>query len=147
MTIAHPFFGVGIGNYSVQLSNYASRELIDSAQMDYNPIEKKWFVNPDKKIDIEIVHNMFLQIAAETGLLGLAAFLVLLYAYYKSSLKLIRITNMKEYGIRLSFIGSFTAILLSGLFGWPFSHGIQEILILSMALSIAPWGRNHEHSQ
>jgi putative inorganic carbon (HCO3(-)) transporter len=142
MTIDHPFIGVGIGNYSVQLPNYASKELIESAQIDYNPKERKWFVNPNKKIDIEIAHNMFLQIAAEMGLLGLAAFLWVLYAYYKSSLKLSRTTaDIREYGLRAGLVGSFTAIIVSGVFGWPFSHGTQEILVLVMAMSMAGWSK------
>lgn len=144
MTVDQPLIGVGPGNYSVQLPNYASKELIESAQIDYNPKERKWFVNPNKKIDIEIAHNMFLQIAAEMGLLGLAAFLWVLYTYYKISLKLLKQCklpkNIGQYFIRAGLIGSFTAIMVSGLFGWPFSHGVQEILILSMALSTAEWG-------
>jgi putative inorganic carbon (HCO3(-)) transporter len=140
MTLDHPINGVGIGNYSVLLPYYASDELLESAQMDYDQKSGKWFVNRNKKIDIEIVHNMFLQISAEMGLLGLAAFLWLLYAYYKASLRLVRTSsNDKEKVIRAGLVGSATAVLGSGIFGWPFSHGVQEILILSMALSTAPW--------
>lgn len=143
MAIDNPFIGVGPGNYSVLLNQYASKELIESLQLDYNPDKKMWYINPNKKIDIEIVHNMFLQIAAEMGLVGLAAFLWLLIIYYWSSIKFIRSTkDIREYGIRAGLIGSFTAIIISGMFGWPFSHGTQEILMLSLALSVAPWGIN-----
>lgn len=114
MTIENPLIGVGPGNYSVLL--------------------------PQELRHLEIPHNMFLQVSAETGLIGLAAFLWLLYAYYKSSLRLVRTSSSdKEKVIRAGIIGSATAVLASGLFGWPFSHGVQEILILSMALSTATW--------
>jgi hypothetical protein len=115
MTIRHPFTGVGQGNYGLLL--------------------------PKDLQVVETPHNMFLQISAEMGLIGLAAFLWLLYAYYKSSLRLVRTaSNDEERVIRAGIIGSVTAVLASGLFGWPFSHGVQEILILSMALSTAEWG-------
>lgn len=142
MTRDHPIVGVGLGNFSVLLPQYASGELIKSAQLDFDKKTGKWFTNPSKKIDIQIVHNMFLQISAETGLLGLAIYLWLLYAYYKSSFKLLgnHAINTREYAIRAGLIGSFTAIMISGVFGWPFSHGVQEILVLSIALSLSPWG-------
>lgn len=141
MTITNPLLGVGIGNYSIQLPHYATKELMDSFLTDYNQIEKKWFINRNKRIDVEIVHNMFLQISAETGLLGLSAFLWLLYAYYKEALWLIR-TSSSARGklLRAGLLGSATAVFGSGIFGWPFSHGVQEILILSMALSTAEQG-------
>jgi putative inorganic carbon (HCO3(-)) transporter len=141
MTIDHPLVGVGPGNYSVLLSQYASKELMESIQWDYDPKTNKAFANSNKKVDI--VHNMFLQIFAETGLIGLALFLWLLYANCKTSLRLLRQCklpiNKKEYSIRAGLIGSFTAIMAGGLFGWPFCHGTQEVLVLSMALGTSPW--------
>lgn len=140
MTIDHPLLGVGPGNYSVLLPHYASKELMENAQMDYDLQKHEWFVNPNKEVD---AHNVVLQVSAETGLLGLTIFLCLLYAYYKTSLKLLKLCklpkNKKEYSIRAGLIGSFTAIMAGGLFGWPFCHGVQEVLMLSMALSTSPW--------
>jgi putative inorganic carbon (HCO3(-)) transporter len=144
MIIDHPFIGVGPGNYRVVLPQYASKELMESAQIYYDPHKNEWFVNPAKKLDIELAHNIALQVAAEMGLIGLTIFSCLLYVYYKTSLKLLKQCkfpkNIKEYSSRAGLIGSFTAIMAAGLFGWPFCHGPQEILVLTMSLSTSPWG-------
>ncbi len=59
MVRAHPFLGVGPGNYTAEYQTYNARVGLDSSHEDHEP------------------HNLFLQIAAETGLIGLAAFLAL----------------------------------------------------------------------
>lgn len=140
MTRDHPFLGAGPGNYPILLPQYASQELKESFMQDIDPKTKRWFKNPDKKMDVEIVHNIFLQTAAETGIAGLAVFLWLLYRCYGSSFKALKhAASKEECTVRISLIGSFTAIMAGGLFGWPFTHGVQEVLIMSMALSAGKW--------
>jgi len=108
--------------------------------IEYDKNKKTYVRNPDKKMDIEITHNVVLQIFAELGALGLVAFFWMMIAYYGSSLHLLRIAQTsREQAIRLGCMGSVSGIMVSGLFGWPFTHGVQEVLALSMALSIAPW--------
>ena len=67
MFVEHPILGVGVANY-VELS------------VDYaNPLGMRHFSSPFR------AHNLYLEVAAETGLLGLATFLALL-AYLLSQL-------------------------------------------------------------
>jgi O-antigen ligase len=144
----HWLLGVGAGNYSKLLADYASDDLIYSSKIDYDTDKQLWYINPHKKIDIRLVHNVFLQIATELGIVGFTAFLWLLYRYFKVSIKLIRHdVDPLHAGLRTCLVGSFTAIIASGMFGWPFSHGIQEILIVVMALSVSPWGKFHTTSK
>jgi O-antigen ligase len=135
----HPLLGVGFGNFPVRLPEYASAELMESMQFDYDKTSKKWFVNPNKKPDIEIVHNPVAQVLAETGALGLAAFVWLFFVYYRRAIKCVRESaDQQTYDLRAIALASATAILCSGMFGWPFSHGVQEVLMISMALAISP---------
>jgi len=134
----HPWLGIGFGNFPDRLPEYTSPELMQMMKLDYDPIKKEWFLNPNKKPDIEIVHNTLVQVAAETGLFGMAAFVWLFVVYYRRALKLLReAVEQKEYCIRATALAGATAILCSGMFGWPFSHGVQEVLIVTMAIAVA----------
>ena len=60
MFLEHPLLGVGLQNYPVQFQKYSLEEGIDSRKESRTP------------------HNLYLEIAAENGLLGLVAFGLLL---------------------------------------------------------------------
>jgi O-antigen ligase len=135
----HPVIGVGFGNFPARLPEYASAELVELMHRDYDATTKTWFTNPEKESDIELVHNTLLQVAAETGLIGLVAFVWLFFAYYRHVIKMLhRSVDFQEYCIRVAMLASVTAILAAGMFGWPFSHGVQEVLMTGMALAISP---------
>jgi putative inorganic carbon (hco3(-)) transporter len=135
----HPIIGLGFGNFPTRLEEYASPELLELMHQDFDETTKKWFVNQNKAPDVELVHNMFLQVTVETGILGLIGFLWILIVYYREALKRFRDSLSDQgYYIRAAMIASVTAILISGIFGWPFSHGVQELLIIAMAIAIAP---------
>jgi len=135
----HPVIGVGFGNFPERLQEYASAELVELMHRDYDEATKTWFTNPNKESDIELVHNTLLQVAAETGLIGLAAFAWLFFAYYRQAVKMLhRSADDREHCIRAAMLASATAILCGGMFGWPFSHGVQEVLMTAMALAISP---------
>lgn len=144
----HPLSGIGFGNFPDRLLEYASPELMQSMQFDYDKISKEWFINPNKKPDIEIVHNTLLQVVAETGLIGLVAFVWLFWIYGRDALKHLRESvDRQEYCIRATALASVAAVLCSGMFGWPFSHGVQEVLIISMAIAISPLTRTESSWQ
>ena len=137
----YPIGGVGVGNFQTRLLQYAPTELIESMQVDYNDSTKTWFINHNKPLNTELVHNMFLQVIVETGIIGLAALLWVFYVYFKAAYNRFKISIAKqELYMRAALMISVISILIGGIFGWPFSHGVQEILILSMALSISPMG-------
>jgi putative inorganic carbon (HCO3(-)) transporter len=136
----HPIGGVGIGNFQSRLPEYASPELINSMLVDYNDSTKSWYINHNKKFDVEIVHNMPLQVVVETGIVGLAALLWVFFIYFRAAFARLKIASTtQELFIRNALLVSVIAILISGLFGWPFSHGIQEVMIINMALSVSRW--------
>lgn len=69
----HPVVGVGAGNYDVYFDEYAAR--VGSPVHEYEDIGRSHYP-----------HNLYLQIAAETGLLGLGAFgaaLLLTFGYLR----------------------------------------------------------------
>ena len=136
----YPIGGIGIGNYQSRLPEYASPELTESMLVDYNDSTKKWFINHNKPIDVELVHNMFLQVVVETGIIGLTVFLWVLFIFYREAIRrIITAQSSEDRFIRAAMIASTSAILIGGIFGWPFSHGIQEVMIINMALSVSRW--------
>ncbi len=140
MLYDYPIGGIGIGNFRSRLPEYASPELIESMQVDYNDSTKKWFINHSKPIDVELVHNMFLQIIVETGIIGITAFLWVLFIFYREAIgRMLATQSSEDRIVRAAMIASISAILIGGIFGWPFSHGIQEVMIMNMALSISQW--------
>lgn len=134
-----PVIGVGIGNFPVWLEHYADDALNETLYWDYNPAEKKYYVNPDKVPDVELVHNFPLQVAAETGVLGLGGLLVVFFVYYRRvRSQLSECADSFIHDVRISGLAGVGAILAAGMFGWPFTHGVQEVLITCMALTLAP---------
>jgi putative inorganic carbon (HCO3(-)) transporter len=140
MLYDYPIGGIGIGNFRARLPEYASPELIESMQVDYNDSTRTWFINHNKPIDIELVHNMFLQIIVETGIIGITAFLWILFIFYREAIgRMLAAQSSEDRVVRAAMIASISAILIGGIFGWPFSHGIQEVMIINMALSVSQW--------
>lgn len=112
MIKAYPFLGVGPGNFSLVLGEYAS-------SVKGNPL----------------VHNFILQLGAENGLLALGAFFWLIIVYFKVVFKGF-VSDSYGKGLRLGLVGSMSSLMVNSLFEYPFLHGIQEPFILIMALSI-----------
>jgi putative inorganic carbon (hco3(-)) transporter len=95
---AHPFFGVGIGNFDLPLSRYA--------------------------------HNVFLQIWAEMGILGLISFIWLIIATLKTALQKITLPSSKIMTTALT--ASSIAFLIHNLFDFTFF--LPEISLIWWAL-------------
>jgi putative inorganic carbon (HCO3(-)) transporter len=57
MFLEHPFFGIGAGNYPVLYQDYSRSLLVPAVATEFFP------------------HNLYLQVAAESGVVGLLAFL------------------------------------------------------------------------
>ncbi len=61
MFLDHPWLGVGVGNYSEHYDEYSER--VGSIASSYENFSQR-----------RLPHNLYLEVAAETGLMGLAAF-------------------------------------------------------------------------
>ncbi len=96
----HPFLGVGAGNFPVILEqNYSASKMGSSA------------------------HNLYLEIAAEIGLFGLAAFLFILAEILQKSYRLFR--RLKNNAFRI-FAGGFFAYAV-----WAFGYGLFDVVLLN----------------
>ncbi len=84
MFVDHPWLGVGIGNYGVAYAQYMVPPWTDA---------------------LGHAHNYYLNVAAEAGLTGLAAYLILWVAAIWQALKALRRTSGFARGVALGVLG------------------------------------------
>jgi len=89
----HPFIGVGVNTFS---KNYAKYKLKEAEE--YHPTMDKTYS-----------HNMYLQMGGEIGLLGLLAFLWLLFRFFKDNLRTQR--SLKDHFLRVTCMSLFACVL------------------------------------
>ena len=98
--LEHPFLGVGAGNFPVILEqNYSASKMGSSA------------------------HNLYLEIAAEIGLFGLAVFLFILAEILQKSYRLFWSLKNKSSKI---FAGGFFAYAV-----WAFGYGLFDVVLFN----------------
>jgi len=121
MFLDHPLLGVGPGNYQWHIPEYT----------DYRPAWRH-----------EFPHNVVLHIAAETGIIGLCAFLWWIGAVL--SLGYNRMRNSLQFPMELEpglMVGAFAgmvSVLVGSLFSYPFLHGVWEPLVYCLVLALIP---------
>jgi len=93
----NPFLGIGINNYTEVMEDYDTTDI--------------------KLISItrHQVHNIFLQIAAEMGIMGLVIFIWLILMVYKEGLIYIKSSEGTMSGIVVGIIAGTSAFLIHGL--------------------------------
>jgi len=115
MIAHHPILGIGYNNFGVEFWNYAASLQEDPANRFYAYIlEDMGGIRPDQ------THNEYLQIAAETGVLGLTTFLFLLVVFFLRMREDYRQVN--HWPERLLFAGIASAVaflLMDCLFSFP----------------------------
>lgn len=96
----HPFIGVGINTFS---RNYGKYKLESAEKYTHTP-------------DTIYAHNIYLQMAGETGLLGLFAFLWFLFAVFKQAAGVLRkLDDAYLRAIGMCLVACFIAFLINGL--------------------------------
>ena len=111
----NPVLGVGIGNYISQYPTYAAQG---------------W------ETVLGHAHDYYLNTAAETGLVGLAAYLLLLVAAFRAMAAAVRRAPKGIwYGIALGLLGSLTAVSVHNLVDNMYVHGIPVLLGLLLGTS------------
>lgn len=106
----HPWLGVGIGNYEPLYSDYAL---------------------PSWPLPLGHAHNYYLNIAAETGFIGLAAYLILWAAAFVVTWRATRQATGWYWGVALGVLGVLTHLSVHNLFDNLYVHAMYlQIAIL-----------------
>jgi len=131
MVWANPWLGVGLGQYGVVFYNY--RE-----QLAQTPVGQA-FDFPDSKSDH--VHNEYLQIAAETGALGVVALAAFLWVLVASTVRRMRRTNgVRRRWMQLALSATVLALLADAAVNFPLhlpGSGLGMVLVLALLDSAA----------
>lgn len=111
----HPWLGVGIGNYEPAYAEYSL---------------------PQWRIALGHAHNYYLNIGAEAGVLGLAAYLLLWGAALVGAWRAARRTSGWHWGLALGVLGVLVHLSVHSVFDNLYVHGMY--LHLAMLLGILP---------
>jgi O-antigen ligase len=112
---ANPVLGVGIGNYFDAYPKFAAQG---------------W------ETVLGHAHDYYLNAAAETGLVGLAAYLVLLFSAFKQVAGSVRDAPAGLwFGVALGILGSLTALSVHNVVDNMYVHGIQVLVGLLLGSS------------
>ena len=117
----YPVFGVGLGNYSVQSPKFRTTN-----ELKVNKYLPFW------------AHNDYLQIASETGILGISAFLFLLATFFYKAIKSLRLMEKNLMIVAIGLISSLPATLTHSFFSFNLYQIVPTMLLwLCMGLVMA----------
>jgi O-antigen ligase len=120
----HSWLGVGIGNYEPVYPAYAL---------------PRW----DEPLGH--AHNYYLNIAAETGLVGLSAYLILWAAVFWQAWQAVRRTSGYWQGVAVGILGILTHLAVHNFFDNLYVHGMYvHIAILLGLIFVAAQSDNHQ---
>lgn len=116
----HPWLGVGVGNYETAYPRYAL---------------------PFWPVALGHAHNYYLNIAAEAGLIGVTAYMVLWCAALVGAWHATRRTRGWEWGVALGVLGVVVHLSVHNLFDNLYVHAmyLQVAILLGV---IAPYARH-----
>lgn len=112
----HPLLGVGIGNYVPVYPGYAL---------------------PGWEDPLGHAHNYYLHIAAETGLLGLGAYLLVILVCFWLGWRVLREVSGHWQGVALGILGVLAAFAVHSLFDNLYVHGMNMHLAILLGLIYA----------
>jgi hypothetical protein len=117
----HPLFGVGPERIQTEFPKYYRGTDLATAVPYYGHLE-----------------NNIVQLAAERGLLCLAAFLWFVFELYASLIAMIRTGKDDKRWLAASALSALTAFLVAGFFSYNF--GDSEVLLLLLFIVSMPYG-------
>lgn len=114
----HPIFGVGIGSFSSVFEQYRGR--YGTGRHSH-------------------AHNTLLQITAENGLIGLAAYVYLWFAFFRGMIrKAVSATDPFIRGVTVGTIGALAGFHVAGLFEYNFGDSeVSAMMWFMVALGLA----------
>lgn len=113
MWLDHPFTGVGVGNYPVAYETYRM---------------------PGWKDPLGHAHNILLNVMAETGLVGLGAYLILWGWVFVHGLRRVRQTRGLHRALIIGALGGLTHLTVHNLFDNLYVHGMYAYVAVLMGL-------------
>jgi O-antigen ligase len=116
MWFDHPAMGVGIGNYAPAYPTYSLPHWDDP---------------------LGHAHNYYLNIAAETGFIGLMAYLLLWAAAFWQGWRAMHATRDWQHGVAAGLLGTLVALSVHNGFDNLFVHGMAAQV--GLCLGIAAW--------
>lgn len=120
MFLENPVTGVGPGGFPHELDRIGAI------------VPRLWDLKPTP-------HNAYIQVAAETGLVGLAAFLAFLFVVFRRVVVVARsAADPVTQSLRSALLWSFSIACVAGLAEWPLTHGHGQLMMLTAALACAP---------
>jgi O-antigen ligase len=132
MFFAYPMLGVGPGGFAESLDRVGAQI---PALVDFKPTP----------------HNAYVQVAAEAGIVGLAAYALFVAAVLAPLVRTIRscsdqtADDADRRGFGYAVVWSAASILASGMVIWPLAHGAGQavIFVVAMACAIPIMARHH----
>jgi len=119
-----PITGVGIGNLKLMFPQYRPYSLVKEQNIPLN-----------RGYNAAYPHNIFLQVAAETGVLGLVPFLFLLVVFYIAGFSLLRGAPWEAW-LGIGLLGSVTAYIVSNLLAFD-NYATSMLFWTSLGLAAA----------
>lgn len=110
-----PITGIGLGNFHVRFVDYASEEL-----------RKIW---PEKQCIINDAHNEYLQILAETGIIGFVLFLFPIFYLFKQVVCLGDDMNKEKRIIIYGLTSGVLAVLVQNIFSVDLRFVISNVYL------------------
>ena len=128
----YPLLGSGIGTFKYNSLRYQAKFFDQRQNRSFYP-----YKIADK------VHNEYLQLWAELGIIGLLIFIWLIISYFNYGIKILKkIKGHHKQSILIGLMGAIVAVLVDGIFGFPLHLPATIVLFwLSIGLTIA-LGRN-----
>jgi putative inorganic carbon (HCO3(-)) transporter len=114
----HPWLGVGIGNYAVVYPAYALPRWDDP---------------------LGHAHNYYLNVLAESGIVGMGAYLVLWGAIFWTSWRAVRSTRGWTQGLAAGAFGVLVALSIHNLFDNLFVHSMQMQVGITLGMIQLTW--------
>jgi putative inorganic carbon (HCO3(-)) transporter len=125
MFLDHPVLGVGAGNYTVHFDRYADE--VGFSARDY-----------EQPGEVHYPHNLYLEIAAETGLVGLAVFAGAVAAAFHGLRRARSLLHTRGDRVSADFARAFEIALVGYLVSSVFLHGhFQRYLWLLFGFAAA----------
>ncbi|MDR3575820.1 MAG: O-antigen ligase family protein [Anaerolineaceae bacterium] len=121
MFVEHPIIGVGVGNYPAFYQSYSRQIGLDPRTENREP------------------HNLFLEVAAETGLVGFAVFMMVLYFSYQGIRRAWLVFKRKELKEVAGLVVAFGIGMAGYLTAALFIHGAYPRyfwLLVGLALAL-----------